>query len=102
MPSIERLNPAHSLTLRSPQESPVTGLPEEGGSFANTLKTFVSGVNDMQLTSVDKSQKFATGEIKDLHEVMAAAEEAGISLQLLIELRNKTVEAYRELVRIPV
>lgn len=101
MPSIDRLPPI-PLTIRGPQEVPRTGETIGGTGFADTLKEFVSDVNEMQIVAGDKANKFATGEIKDLHEVMAAAEEAGISLQLLIELRNKALDAYRELMRTPV
>jgi len=101
MPSIDRLPPV-PLTIRGPQESPASQPVRQGGGFADTLKKIVSDVNEMQITADDKAKKFATGEIKDLHEVMASAEEAGISLLLLIELRNKALDTYRELMRIPV
>lgn len=101
MPSISNLPPI-KLNVIGPQESPIPQKTESAGSFGETLKQFVSDVNEMQIVADDKAKKFATGEIKDLHEVMAAAEEAGLSLQLLIELRNKALDAYRELMRTPV
>jgi flagellar hook-basal body complex protein FliE len=101
MPSIDRLPPI-PLTIRGPQEVPQGPAVERGGGFADTLKKFVSDVNEMQVAADDKTKKFATGEIKDIHEVMAATEEAGISLMLLIELRNKALDAYKELMRTPV
>ncbi|MCX6600586.1 MAG: flagellar hook-basal body complex protein FliE [bacterium] len=101
MPSIDRLPPI-PLTIRGPQEVPPGTAVERGGGFADTLKQFVSDVNEMQVVADDKTKKFATGEIKDIHEVMAATEEASISLMLLIELRNKALDAYKELMRTPV
>jgi flagellar hook-basal body complex protein FliE len=101
MSSIDRLPPI-PLTIRGPQEAPQSQPVEQGGGFADTLKKLVSDVNEMQVTADDKTKKFATGEIKDLHEVMAASEEASISLMLLIELRNKALDAYKELMRTPV
>ena len=73
-----------------------------GTSFGDTLGKFIGDVNKMQLNSADKTMKFATGEIKDIHEVMAAAEEASISMMLLMELRKKALEGYQELMRTPV
>ena len=73
-----------------------------GTSFGDTLGEFIGDVNKMQLNSADKTMKFATGEIQDIHEVMAAAEEASISMMLLIELRKKALEGYQELMRTPV
>jgi len=101
MLSIDRLPPI-PLTIRGPQEVPPGTAVERGGGFADTLKQFVSDVNEMQVVADDKTKKFASGEIKDLHEVMASAEEASISLMLLIELRNKALDAYKELMRTPV
>jgi flagellar hook-basal body complex protein FliE len=84
------------------QEVPQQKAPTAGNGFAATLKDFITDVNQMQVTQDEKTLKFATGEIKDVHEVMAAAEEASISLQLLLEIRNKAVDAYKELMRTPV
>jgi len=72
------------------------------GNFGETFKSFISDVNQMQITESQKEQQFATGQIKDVHEVMAATEEATLSLQMLIEIRNKLVDGYKELTRISV
>lgn len=101
MPSIDRLPPLPELAPR-PADASRPRLGSSGGDFSETLKQFVSEVNEMQRVAGEKTLQFATGEIKDLHEVMAAAEEAGISLMLLMEIRNKALEAYKELMRIPV
>lgn len=102
MSSIQGL-PKTIRPIPGPQESPLskTQEPRQTG-FGETLKEFISDVNEMQKVSAEKTVKFATGEIKDLHEVMAAAEEASISMMLLIELRNKALDAYKELMRTPV
>ncbi|MCB9365966.1 MAG: flagellar hook-basal body complex protein FliE [Calditrichaeota bacterium] len=76
--------------------------PESSGSFGETLAEFVGGVNKMQLAAAEKTELFATGQIQDVHEVMAAAEEASISMALLLEIRKKALEGYQELMRTPV
>jgi len=73
-----------------------------GESFGDTLSNFIGGVNRMQLEAGEKTQLFATGQIQDIHEVMAAAEEASISMALLLEIRKKALEGYQELMRTPV
>ena len=102
MASIDQLTPKLG-SIKLPTEVPLQkpALPGEG-SFGDTLKEFVGEVNQMQVDAADKATKFATGEIKDLHEVMASAEEANISLMLLMEIRNKAVDGYKELIRTPV
>jgi flagellar hook-basal body complex protein FliE len=42
--------------------------------------------------------RFVRGEHVEMHEVMAATEEAGIALEMLVELRNKVTDAYRSLI----
>ena len=67
-------------------------------SFGDTLKNFVNGVSEAQDAASELQQKFLRGENVEIHQVMAAGEEAGISLEMMIELRNKVTEAYRTLV----
>jgi flagellar hook-basal body complex protein FliE len=71
-------------------------------SFDSTLKEFISDVNNLQNQAGDAMNKMATGESTDIHEVMVAVEKAKTSFELLMELRNKTVDAYRELIRMQV
>jgi flagellar hook-basal body complex protein FliE len=100
MSGIDKLPPLPSV-IPTPQK-PSVNPNAKTESFGDTLRKFISDTNDMQVMAEDESNKFATGEIKDLHEVMAASEEASISMMLLLELRNKALDAYRELMRTPV
>jgi flagellar hook-basal body complex protein FliE len=76
------------------------GAGADGPSFGDTLKQFVSGVSDAQDAAGELRDKFVRGEPVELHQVMAAGEEASLSLELMVELRNKVTEAYRTLVNI--
>lgn len=74
-------------------------LGETGGtSFADTLKTALGEVVELQENAEDAIRAFLRGEPVELHQVMAAAEEAGIALEALIEIRNKLTEAYRTVI----
>ncbi|GAB1342781.1 flagellar hook-basal body complex protein FliE [Gemmatimonas sp.] len=75
---------------------PVTG--ESNGSFGDTLTRALNEVSDARDRSSDLTKRFAAGENVELHQVMAASEEAGIALDMVIELRNKVVEAYRSVI----
>lgn len=66
-------------------------------SFGDTLKSFVNDVSSAQDASSELRDKFLRGEPVELHQVMAAGEEAGISLELMITLRDKVLDAYRQL-----
>jgi flagellar hook-basal body complex protein FliE len=72
---------------------------QDGPSFADTLKDALQDVSDLQQESQDAISMFLRGEPIELHEVMAATEEAGIALDMLIEIRNKLTEAYRSVVQ---
>lgn len=79
---------------------PVEGLTRTRGgeSFADTLKRALGDVQQLQDDAQEIIARFVRGEHVDLHAVMAATEEAGIALELLIEIRNKLTEAYRTVV----
>ncbi len=72
---------------------------DEANSFGNTLKRVINEVSDASARSGEMKGRFLDGDSSvELHQVMAASEEAGIAMDLLIELRNKTVEAYRSVI----
>ncbi|MBY0489600.1 MAG: flagellar hook-basal body complex protein FliE [Gemmatimonadaceae bacterium] len=73
-------------------------IAEGEGSFGNTLTKALNEISDTRDKASDLTQRFAAGENVELHQVMAATEEAGIALDMLIELRNKAVEAYRSVI----
>ncbi|MGR3317812.1 MAG: flagellar hook-basal body complex protein FliE [Candidatus Anammoxibacter sp.] len=73
-----------------------------GVSFKKTLGSFVNDVNEMQLKADSKIEDFATGKITNMHEVMISMKKAEMSFQFLMEMRNKLVEAYKEVSRMQV
>jgi flagellar hook-basal body complex protein FliE len=75
---------------------PITG--ESDNSFGDTFTRVLNEVSDARDRSGDLTKRFAAGENVELHQVMAASEEAGVALDLIIELRNKVVEAYRSVI----
>ncbi len=74
----------------------------EGQTFAATLKEFLSDVNTLQKTAAQQAEKFIAGEPVQLHDVMIAAEKAKVSMELLLEIRNRAIDLYREIIRIQV
>jgi flagellar hook-basal body complex protein FliE len=75
---------------------PVIG--EGAGSFADTLKGAIGQISSTRDSAGALVKQFANGEPVELDQMMAAGEEAGIALELLIEMRNKVLDAYRTLV----
>lgn len=78
----------------------LNGLESENNtntSFANILGEAINKVNDTELNANNKIEALIKGEDVSMHEVMLAMQESQLSLQALIEVRNKTVEAYQEI-----
>lgn len=66
------------------------------------FKELVGKVNDLSQQSDQAIQKLATGENRNLHETMIAVEKASISFLFMSQVRNKALEAYQEVMRMPV
>ncbi len=73
-----------------------------GESFVDLLESSINEVNHMKARAGDKMQKLVTGEISSVHEVMISVEEAGIAFNLLLQIRNKLMQAWDQLRRTPV
>lgn len=100
---INEINPSNRyqpLVQQKLQKSDETTV--EGSSFADTLKDFVNEVNSQQETSKTLTESFIKGENVDLHDVMIAGAKAKTSFQLLMELRSKGLDLYREVLRMQV
>lgn len=94
--SIQPLKPGTGSAPSSGSES------VKGPSFEEVLKQSLQEVNDLQHDADEKIKGLYTGEIKDLHQVMVAVEDADVAFRLTMQIRNKLVEAYQELMRMQV
>ncbi len=74
----------------------------EGVSFTEFLNSAVSDVNKLQLESERLNEAFAMGKNDNIHQVMIAAEKAEIALQFTVQIRNKILDAYQEIMRMQV
>lgn len=80
--------------------SPSEGETSTNTSFKNMLKEVLGKVNELQVTADSKALGFSYGYPDiDIHDVMIDMEKAHLALQLTIEVRNKLVEAYQEIMR---
>ncbi|WP_246860857.1 flagellar hook-basal body complex protein FliE [Bacillus sp. REN3] len=71
-------------------------------SFSSVLKQSIEKLNESQLRSDIMTEKLARGENVDLHQVMIESQKASITLQATLEVRNKVIEAYQEMMRMQV
>jgi flagellar hook-basal body complex protein FliE len=75
---------------------------EEGGSFGDMLKSAISTANELQKQSDVEIQKLMTGETQDLHTTLIAVQKADLSFQMMMQVRNKIVQAYQEIMRMQI
>jgi len=71
--------------------------PTEG--FGKTLTDSLKQVNEMQNTRNDMIESFASGKTENVHELMINLQKAGLTMQMTTAVRNKVLDAYRELVK---
>jgi flagellar hook-basal body complex protein FliE len=80
----------------------IAATDNKDNNFLDTLTDKLNEVNDQQIASDDITQKFIKGEETDVHKVMVATEEAKLSLELAVQIRNKLVDAYQEFNRMQI
>lgn len=67
--------------------------------FAEQLKNAMEGVNTEQVKGEEAMASIATGQVKDLHQAAMAIDKAELSMKLMLEVRNKALNAYKEITR---
>ncbi len=71
-------------------------------SFGDFLTNAINEVNDQQIQASEMKTKLVTGEINNVHDVLIAVEKADLSFQLTMQVRNKIIEAYQDIMRMQV
>jgi len=69
------------------------------GAFQNVLNDAIQGIEGANNKATDSVQKFLTGENEELHSTILAVQQASIAFDLGLQVRNKVVDAYQEIMR---
>jgi flagellar hook-basal body complex protein FliE len=90
--------------LIAPAETPgaAKGADGKNQSFGEVLKDSLKQVNSLQQEADASIQSLATGGAASLHDTMLAIQKAELSFKLMMQVRNKIVEAYQEVIRMQV
>ena len=96
---VNRINNLFSL---GNQGEKISNNPKDKESFGNFLSTALNHVNQMQVDSTEYKRMLALGEVDNLHDLSIASEKADVALQITLSIRNKIVEAYKEILRIQI
>jgi len=68
----------------------------EGLNFGKVLQNSISQIQEMNMNAEASLEKLATGEMQDVHQVMIAVEKANITFEVMMQVRNKLLDAYKE------
>ncbi|WP_299595862.1 flagellar hook-basal body complex protein FliE [uncultured Microbulbifer sp.] len=86
-----------------PDLSAPGGAPAVGGGFGEALKESLQRINALQIESGARSRAFQSGESDvALHEVMIAGQKAGIAFELGVQVRNRLLTAYKDIMNMQV
>lgn len=77
-------------------------LPSQDKSFQNMLNDAITDVNDEQVEGYNSMEGIATGKVTNLQEAVQKIEEAELSMKLALEVKNKALTAYKEIMRMQV
>ncbi|MBW2632318.1 MAG: flagellar hook-basal body complex protein FliE [Deltaproteobacteria bacterium] len=75
---------------------------EDDGSFGKVLKSKIEEINKLQLDADSAIAKVELSDSGSIHEAMIALEKASISFKTMLQVRNKILEAYQEVMRMQV
>ena len=92
---IQQLQEFQSKVKTAPSQS-------ETPKFASMLNEAMSEVDQAQKTSDEQISKVLTGDVQDVHSAMIAMQKADLSFQMMMQVRNKLIDAYHEVVRMQV
>jgi|SRR6185369_7530274 len=93
--------PSAELEKLSSAENKISG-PRAPQSFSSVLGNMVDEVNRKQIAAGQAVHDLQSGNNVSLHQTMIALEEASVSFQLMVEVRNKVLESYQELMRMQI
>lgn len=93
------INPALRLLSRQGAEQPQF---PNGTSIGDTFSNLLDSVNRQQIEAEAKQTELLTAQNKDIHGTMIALEKAEISMRMMLQVRNKLVAAYEEVMRMQV
>jgi flagellar hook-basal body complex protein FliE len=75
---------------------------EKTRDFGETITDFIHSVNNKAKDAAEKASDVVQGKSQNIHQAMVALEESGLSFKLMLEIRNKLLESYKEVERMQV
>lgn len=89
-------------SLQSGELGMSNGSGTPSGSFTQMLEKAIEQSNEYQVQADTAAKELMAGRTKNIHETMLTLERADMSLKLMMQVRNKVLDAYREVMRMQV
>lgn len=103
MDPLQNIPPMSPLSPVSPSAKPGQGSGAQGAegdlAFGDLLKQALQEVNQASAQAEDEARNLMTGEGADMHSAMLAVQKADLSFQMMMAVRSKLIDAYREVMR---
>ena len=93
------LQEVHTASTQDTAPAPAVG---NGSGFTDALKTALDGVSQSQGKAEGLSAAYERGEVTDIAQVMLARQEAGIAFEATLQVRNRLLSAYQDIMRMGV
>ncbi|MFO1350000.1 MAG: flagellar hook-basal body complex protein FliE [Gammaproteobacteria bacterium] len=97
----EKIGGIRAFATPADNESVVGASTAADGDFAGLLNSMIDGVNQSQQQAKDMSEAFERGDDVDLAAVMIASQKARLSFQAILQVRNKLIAAYQDIMNMP-
>jgi flagellar hook-basal body complex protein FliE len=88
--------------VRTPDPAPAAPTEGAGGGFGGALKSALDSVNETQNRAAALSEGYDKGEVTDIAKVMLARQESGVAFEATLQVRNKLLSAYQDIMRMGV
>ncbi|QKE82675.1 flagellar hook-basal body complex protein FliE [Arthrobacter sp. NEB 688] len=96
------INPISSLGALPPVGQTQRAAGTQGAGFGEAVTQGLDRLDQLQKVSDTKAVEAVTGQLSDVHDYTIAANQAAVATQLTVAVRNKAVEAFTEIMRMPV
>jgi flagellar hook-basal body complex protein FliE len=97
--SIDAIAPVAGLAAPTVNLGTSSANPSSGGDFASQLSASLQHLQDVQTNADNLAVQAATGQLADVHDYIIAATEANLTTQLAVQVRNKALDAFSEIMR---
>ncbi len=98
--SVNRIAKMPNLNMAN--ETKKANTTSNGTSFGDVINDAINKVNDLQVESNKKTEEFIFGVSDDIHSVIIAGSKADLALQMTLQVRNKVMDAYKEIMNMQI